>query len=135
MKHLILAISVVCAVTACSEDNISISPDLQGINEDQAYISVYVAVEDLEAKNGGCAEGGTYVHDVEGAEVSIDYLGEERPIAQDVILIGFTDKRGYIRFDDLPQGNYRIKVVSIFGTEKQKIYSSKGKLTKVFVQF
>jgi hypothetical protein len=134
MKQIILAISVAFAFTACSEDNISIGPDLQGIDEDQAYISVYVAVEDLEASSGGCAEG-TYVHHLGNAQVLLHYLDEERPISQDAILIGYTDKGGYMVFDDLPQGNYNVTVISIFGTEQQDIYASKGKVTKVFVRF
>ena len=134
MKQLALAISAAFAFTACSEDSISISPNFNGIDEDQAHISVYVAVEDLEANNGGCAER-TYVHDLEGAEVSIFYLDEERPISADAILVGYTDKDGIAVFEDLPQGNFNVEVVSSFGTEQKKTTTSLGKLTKVFVRY
>lgn len=135
MKQLLLAVSSILAFTACSEDSISISPDFQGIDEDQAHISVYVAVEDLEANNGGCVDRTTYVHDLKDAEVSVFYLDEERPISADAILVGSTDRDGMVVFVNLPQGNFNIKVVSSFGTEQQKITTSLGKLTKVYVRF
>jgi len=134
MKHLLLAVSAAFAFTACSEENISISPDLQSVGQDEAHIFVYVAVEDLAANNGGCAEG-TYVHEIEGAEVFIYYLDEERPISADAILAGLTDKKGMIVFDDLPQGNFKVEVITKFGTEHQEAKTKLGKLTKIFVRF
>lgn len=134
MRQLLLIFSAACLFAACSGDNISISPDQLGIDEDQAYLSVYVAVEDLEANSGGCAEG-TYVHALEGAEISVFYLDEERPISPDAILTGFTNKKGVLVFEELPKGNFKVVVNSKYGTEQRAIATVLGKMTKVFIRF
>ena len=134
MKNLLLTISVALVCVACSEDSIINSQDLPVIDEDQAHISVHVVVEDPEAKNGGCIKG-TYVHNVEGAEVSVYYLDEERPISANTILMRSTDKDGIVKFEDLPKGNFKVSVVSSFGTEQHKLTTSLGKLTKVYIRF
>ena len=41
---------------------------------------------------------------------------------------------GMIVFEDLPKGNFNLKIVSSFGTEHQKVTTSLGKLTKVFMK-
>ena len=134
MKQFVLLISVLCAFTACDEDQLSIAPDTLAIGEDQTYISVHVVVEDLAANNGGCAEG-TYVHNVQDAEVSVFTQDDERFISPDALLVAYTDKNGDVSFKDLPEGRYLVKVESEFGHEKQSAKVAVGKGTKIFVRF
>lgn len=135
MKHILLSISVAFACFACTEDSISINPDTQSVDLDKAYISVHVVAEDLAADNGGCVEQGAYIKPVENAEVSLFYLDVERPFSSAANLIVRTDKHGRAAFEDLPHGNYEIKVKSEYGSGTQKFRTLQGEVTKVSLRF
>ena len=133
MKQFLFTIAIAFIFSACSADNLVIDNDLQGIEEDQAYMLVHVIVQDPLANNGGCAEE-AYVNNVEGAVVSLFFLDEERPISADAMLIGQSDKVGRVIFEGLPEGPFQVKIGSHLGAEQRVVRTVLGKTTEVIVR-
>jgi hypothetical protein len=137
MKQLLLFGLVCLFAVSCTVDQVL--PDLEPltIEDDQGYLTITVTETNFERVRGGSCnyDNGASFAGVEGARLTLEYEEEERPLPQNVDLVGFTDYTGRYLFEGLPSGDYSLFVSSRLGTRSYDLRVDLGKVTRLRVLY
>lgn len=138
MKHLLLFTVLSLLAIGCTVD--IVLPDLEPltIEEDEGYLTVTVTETNFDRVRGGVDcnyDNGDSFAGVAGARLTLEYEEEERPLPQDVNLVGYTDQTGRYLFEGLPSGNYSMYVASSLGSRTYDLRVDLGKITRIRVLY